>query len=90
MNKIFRFFLYLWPFLLIACSDSDPNPWLGHQPEPMGIYEVKGDIESLQDGITRIDERTLAFVLYAPLSSEVHLLGDFNNWDSETWKTITE
>lgn len=84
MNKIFRFFLYLWPFLLIACSDSDPNPWLGHQPEPMGIYEVKGDIESLQDGITRIDERTLAFVLYAPLSSEVHLLGDFNNWDSET------
>ncbi|MCL2072490.1 MAG: alpha-amylase family glycosyl hydrolase [Marinilabiliaceae bacterium] len=33
------------------------------------------------DGITRISDDSLAFVLFAPHKNSVHLIGDFNNWE---------
>jgi len=34
----------------------------------------------LRDGITRISDDSLAFVLFAPGKNSVHLVGDFNGW----------
>jgi 1,4-alpha-glucan branching enzyme len=34
----------------------------------------------LRDGITRISDDSLAFVLFAPKKESVYLVGDFNNW----------
>ena len=33
-----------------------------------------------KEGITRISDDSLAFVLFAPGKTQVHLIGDFNNW----------
>ncbi|MDR2384040.1 MAG: alpha-amylase [Tannerella sp.] len=42
---------------------------------------------NLRDGITRISDDSLAFVLFAPKKQSVHLIGDFNNWTiSDTHK----
>ena len=44
-----------------------------------------------KDGITRISDDSLAFVLFAPYKNSVHLIGDFNNWEiSETYKMQKE
>ena len=40
-----------------------------------------------RDGITRICDDSLAFVLFAPNKESVHLIGDFNDWTvSESYK----
>ncbi|MDR3217440.1 MAG: alpha-amylase [Dysgonamonadaceae bacterium] len=36
----------------------------------------------LRDGITRIGDDSLAFVLFAPKKQSVYLIGDFNNWQT--------
>jgi len=36
--------------------------------------------KSYREGITRISDDSLAFVLFAPGKTQVHLIGDFNNW----------
>jgi 1,4-alpha-glucan branching enzyme len=76
---------YLYPFLLllllsvtfVACSNDDPNPY-PDTPAPTG---------SLRDGINKISDDSLGFVLYAPGKTSVYLIGDFNNWQvSESYK----
>lgn len=75
---------YLHPFLLlllsatfIACNNDDPNPYTD-KPTAIG---------SLRDGINKISDDSLGFVLYAPGKTSVYLIGDFNNWQiSESYK----
>ena len=53
--------------LLFACNDKPQNqPKEKHAP--------------YRDGITRISDDSLAFVLFAPGKNSVHLVGDFNKW----------
>ncbi|GHV25119.1 hypothetical protein FACS1894176_02880 [Bacteroidia bacterium] len=41
----------------------------------------------LRDGVTRISDDSLAFVLFAPKKQSVYLIGDFNDWKtSEAYK----
>ncbi|MDR0863543.1 MAG: alpha-amylase, partial [Candidatus Symbiothrix sp.] len=73
------FYLLLLPLFFIACKNDDPkvNP------------EEKPTLEALQlrDGITRLSDDSLAFVLFAPKKESVYLIGDFNQWTtSETYK----
>ena len=69
-------------FVGFACSkDNDDLPDNGGddnnggttEPAPAKIYPL---------GITRISADSLAFVLYAPGKTTVHLIGDFNNWEA--------
>ena len=55
-------------FFLIACKDPSDKP---------------DQVKSLPfcDGITRISDDSLAFVLFAPNKESVHLIGDFNDWE---------
>ena len=55
-------------FFLIACKEHEPET---RHPES----------GTLRDGITRISDDSLAFVLFAPGKSSVHLVGDFNKWE---------
>ena len=79
---------YLRPFLLlllsvifIACNDEDPNPYKGKEPEKPKT------IGNLRDGINKMSDDSLGFVLYAPGKTSVYLIGDFNNWQiSESYK----
>jgi len=59
-----------------SCKDTE-------LPElPPSLEQMK-----LRDGITRISDDSLAFVLFAPGKTSVHLLGDFNKWQiSEEYK----
>ncbi|MDR2041548.1 MAG: alpha-amylase, partial [Tannerella sp.] len=66
--KHFLFFT-LAPFF-IACNDPADNP---NNNNPTGS-------ETFRDGITRISDDSLAFVLLAPGKETVYLLGDFNEW----------
>jgi 1,4-alpha-glucan branching enzyme len=56
---------------IVSCEKDEPTD--NHQ---------KPNLEklSLRDGITRISDDSLAFVLFAPQKESVYLLGDFNNW----------
>ncbi|NDV68966.1 alpha-amylase family glycosyl hydrolase [Dysgonomonas sp. 25] len=73
MNKFFLYALYIFlPLSFIACSDSDNDP----KPTP----PPSGSVSDYRDGITRISNDSLAFVLFAPNKGTVHLIGDFNNW----------
>ena len=72
--------------LLIACIDTDKNPWKGKQPNPPkieGIHEIDGSIDGLRDGVTQLNDSSLAFVLYAPGKKSVELVGDFTDWKVE-------
>lgn len=79
---------YFHPFLLlllfvafIACNNDDPNPYKGKDPDKPTT------IGSLRDGINKISDDSLGFVLYAPGKTSVYLIGDFNNWQiSESYK----
>ncbi|MDR1984828.1 MAG: alpha-amylase [Prevotellaceae bacterium] len=64
------FFIVLSVFI-VSCEKDEPTD--NHQ---------KPNLEklSLRDGITRISDDSLAFVLFAPQKESVYLLGDFNNW----------
>ena len=67
------FYLLLFPFLFFSCSDDNMD-----DPDGNGNGTVTGD--SYREGITRISDDSLAFVLFAPGKSTVHLIGDFNDW----------
>lgn len=84
MKKIY-YLLLLLPLFIASCSDSGSNPWDGKDTIPDGSVIAKKEIsfEGLKDGITKVDDKTLAFVLYAPQNSEVFLLGDFNKWEAK-------
>lgn len=76
-------FYYLIPFLyfFFACSDDDKDP----------IDDGNGNGNTTEvfyrEGITRISDDSLAFVLFAPGKTSVYLIGDFNNWTvSEDYK----
>ncbi|MDR1683482.1 MAG: alpha-amylase [Candidatus Symbiothrix sp.] len=64
--------------VLCACEDSLNNPKINNT-----LPSING--QPLRDGITRINDNSLAFVLFAPGKNTVHLVGDFNQW-----KTIDE
>ena len=55
-------------FLFFACKDHDTET---RNPKPLPF----------RDGITRISDDSLAFVLFAPNKQSVHLIGDFNDWE---------
>jgi 1,4-alpha-glucan branching enzyme len=60
--------------LLIACKDTIEHP---NKPDKLPY----------RDGITRISDDSLAFVLFAPKKEFVYLIGDFNDWAvDETYK----
>lgn len=53
-----------------ACKDPAEN-----QNNLPRLYQLQ-----LRDGITRISDDSLAFVLFAPKKESIYLVGDFNNW----------
>lgn len=83
-NKLYILYILL-ALLFSACSDSDNNP----TPEPPPGSGT--NIENFRDGVTRISDDSLAFVLFAPHKNTVHLIGDFNNWTaSDKYKMTKE
>ncbi|MDR1526418.1 MAG: alpha-amylase [Dysgonamonadaceae bacterium] len=76
MKHVFYSFLLL-SGLLFACHESGALPDTPSSPLPA----------HLRDGITRISDDSLAFVLFAPKKQSVYLIGDFNDWTvSEAYK----
>lgn len=72
--KYLNYYLLLLLITFCACSKDktiDPTP----EPEKPSV-----SIKSYRDGITKISDDSLAFVLFAPNKKEVHLIGDFNDW----------
>ncbi|MDR3338559.1 MAG: alpha-amylase [Candidatus Symbiothrix sp.] len=57
---------------LFACEDPIEN-----KNNPPRLDDLH-----LGDGITRISDDSLAFVLFAPQKQSVYLIGDFNNWQT--------
>lgn len=78
--KQFSILALLLSVFLFCCSDDEPNnQGGGNKPPVVETY--------LPDGITRISDDSLAFVLFAPKKESVYLIGDFNNWTiSESYK----
>lgn len=78
-NKLFLLILGI-TFSFYSCDDDDPDPnGGGNEEEPVS--------ESFKEGITRISDDSLAFVLFAPGKNSVYLIGDFNNWEvSDSYK----
>lgn len=75
-NLVYVCLLVLWA----SCSDEKPDV----PPENGGS---SGNNVLYRDGITRISDDSLAFVLFAPGKETVHLIGDFTNWQvSDTYK----
>ncbi|MDR2058243.1 MAG: alpha-amylase, partial [Dysgonamonadaceae bacterium] len=72
-----HFLFFTLALFFIACNDPADNP---NNNNPAGS-------ETFRDGVTRISDDSLAFVLFAPKKQSVHLIGDFNNWTiSDTYK----
>ena len=66
----YRILLFWIVGLSFFCScDKDTTA------RPPSLEQLK-----LRDGITRISDDSLAFVLFAPGKNSVHLVGDFNKW----------
>jgi len=64
--------------LLLACNKVDTD---NNTTEPLPF----------RDGVTRIGDDSLAFVLFAPKKQSVYLIGDFNDWRiSESYKMKKE
>jgi 1,4-alpha-glucan branching enzyme len=63
-------FLLIVLHLFFACDDPVSN-----QPNLPNLEELH-----LRDGITRISDDSLAFILFAPKKESVYLIGDFNDW----------
>ena len=66
-----RHLLPLVPLLFFAHCDKAPRKPDEPKPKTEILYP---------EGITRISDDSLAFVLFAPGKTEVHLIGDFTNW----------
>ncbi len=80
--KIKHLFLFFFAAIWLSCSDDDSNPVI---PDP----EVPATpvVADMRDGINRISDDSLGFVLFAPGKESVYLIGDFNNWEvSEKYK----
>ena len=45
-----------------------------------GPVEIAALPQGVEDGLNRIDDETITFVLHAPYKNSVFLLGDFNDW----------
>ncbi|MDR1553070.1 MAG: alpha-amylase [Prevotellaceae bacterium] len=75
MKKILFFVL---PFLFVfSCGENEHG-----NPQKPNTETLK-----FRDGITRIGNDSLAFVLFAPNKQSVYLIGDFNDWTaSESYK----
>lgn len=68
-------------FLLTACSKTEKEiPPPDNPEEPQETTTLPS---GLRDGITAISDDSLAFVLFAPKKREVHLIGDFNDWQKD-------
>jgi len=67
MKNKFLIFCIVGLFLVACKSPSD-------QPDRIKSLPFR-------DGITRISDDSLAFVLFAPNKESVHLIGDFNDWE---------
>jgi 1,4-alpha-glucan branching enzyme len=73
-------FTLLFAFTVAACDNANdtPTPQIPPTETVEAVY---------CDGITRISDDSLAFVLLAPGKQSVYLIGDFNNWKvSESYK----
>ena len=77
MKKYSKYFLCLIiGLLVVACKTPIEDP-----PEDPPVILLPAPF---RDGITRISDDSLAFVLFAPNKDSIYLIGDFNNW------TVTE
>ncbi len=72
-NSLCYILLVCLLILIPACSDDDSTAGNPDKENPTEAIKYK-------DGITRISDDSLAFVLFAPGKQSVHLIGDFNNW----------
>lgn len=70
--KFLRLFIPLVLVLFLACSDSSSDG-----PD---IPDETPAPKTLRDGINKISDDSLGFMLYAPGKESVYLIGDFNNW----------
>ena len=61
-------------FVLISLGSCEDKELVSRPPT---IEQMK-----LRDGITRISDDSLAFVLFAPGKNSVHLVGNSNNWEA--------
>ncbi|MDR2065165.1 MAG: alpha-amylase [Prevotellaceae bacterium] len=68
MKKIL-FLTLLFPFVFSCEKNELSNP-----------QKPSTETLNFRDGITRISDDSLAFVLFAPQKESVYLIGDFNNW----------
>lgn len=72
----------MWFFLLTACTSCSDDDKVKSPDDGKPTETV-----SYKDGITRISDDSLAFVLFAPGKQSVYLIGDFNNWQvSDSYK----
>jgi len=82
---------YLFTIFFSACTDEDKNnPWRNKNPEEEVDDDYSEISEYYRDGITKVSDNTLVFVLYAPHKEEVHLIGDFNNWTANETSKMTK
>ena len=70
-SVFFAVFVLLFS-VFCACEDTIDNSNKNTLPSVNG--------QSFRDGITRISDDSLAFLLFAPGKKTVHLIGSFNNW----------
>lgn len=77
MNKTGIYSLLL-AGLFFGCSDKDTDKEIIDPETPKEAPLPAG----LRDGITPVANDSLAFVLFAPGKKTVHLIGDFNDWES--------
>ena len=73
--KHLLFQLILLSGLFFACSDNKRD-----EPDVNGNGNGTTAVTYYREGITRISDDSLAFVLFAPGKTQVHLIGDFNDW----------
>ncbi|MDR0546234.1 MAG: alpha-amylase [Dysgonamonadaceae bacterium] len=64
----------LLPLISYSCEDQISAP---DTTTPGKIQAMR-----LRDGITKISDDSLAFVLFAPKKETVHLIGSFNDWQT--------
>ena len=67
-NRFLIFWTVSLSLFIFSCNKDSP-------PSLPTLEQMK-----LRDGITRISDDSLAFVLFAPGKNSVHLVGDFNKW----------
>jgi 1,4-alpha-glucan branching enzyme len=94
MKQYGLLFFFVLSILFFSCKNDDPieeipDPDVPEKPE---VPEVPVEEKlTFRDGITRISDDSLAFVLFAPKKQTVHLIGDFNQWAvSDTYKMMKD